>query len=102
MGLALRAPPVATLWVAETDIECLHQQLIWHAMMGALPLELFESLPCFIKRLSLHLREGGDIIPEFGSLLRREILAQERFGETIASSERNGIRVQKPRLGLVL
>jgi len=43
-------------------------------MMGALPLELFEPLLCFIKRLTLHLREGGDVIPEFSDLPMRELL----------------------------
>ena len=70
--------------------------------MGTLPLEFFELLPCFIKRLTFHLREESDVTPKFGSLLRREILAQERLRETIPSSEWIGIPVQKPRLGFIL
>ena len=71
-------------------------------MMRALALEFFETFPCFIERLTLHLREGGDVIPEFGGLPRREILAQKCFGEIILSVERIDILVQKLRLGLVL
>jgi len=44
-------------------------------MMRALPLELFETFSCFIKRLTLHLRERGDIISEFYGLPKMEILA---------------------------
>ena len=49
-------------------------------MMGALPLELFEPLPYFTNRLTLYLREIGDIILEFDGLPRRKILAQECLG----------------------
>jgi len=50
-------------------------------MARAFPLELFEMLTCFIKRLS----ERGDVIFELGGLFKREVLTKEHLGEPFPS-----------------
>ena len=56
-------------------------------MVGALALEFLEPLPCFINGLTILLGEGGDVRPQFVSLARWKVLAEERLGKYFLSSE---------------
>jgi len=70
-------------------------------MVGALPLEVFESLPSFIWGLSISPRERSDVNPLLCSFARWKVLTEEILGEIIPSSERVGLLILQPVTGLI-
>jgi len=56
-------------------------------MMRAFPLKFLKLLPSFIQRLTLHLREGGDLVSKLGNFPKLEIFAQKCLRKTIPCDE---------------
>jgi len=70
-------------------------------MVRALPLEALEYLPGLVQGLPISLSEGGDVSPQLCSLTRREIFAEEGFGENLPCGEQVGLLVLQPVAGSV-
>jgi len=62
-------------------------------MVGALALEVFESLPSLIWGLSISLYGSSDVNPQLCSFFRWKILPKEGLGEVVPSTERVGLLV---------
>jgi len=48
-------------------------------MVGTLPLEVLEPLPCLVQGLSMSLTEGGDVGLQLYSFSRQEVFDKERL-----------------------
>lgn len=71
-------------------------------MMRAQLLQVLESPPGFIKGLPILLNKGGDIGPQFRSLVQWEVFAKARFGENFPCGEGVGPFFCKQSLALSL
>jgi len=71
-------------------------------MARALPLEVLESLIGLVQGLPIPLSEGGDISPQLCNLARREVFAEEGFGENLSCGEQVWLLVLQPITGSIL
>jgi len=60
-------------------------------VLGALSLEVFESLLSLVQGLCILLGEGGYVHPQLGSLAKWEVFAEESLGENLPGGERVGL-----------